>query len=332
MLALPRFVQIEPVGECNLRCQMCPIQFRQESSAQGSAFMDFEVFERMLDEFGDIGELHLQGLGEPLLHPRFFDMVAMAKSRGIKVSTNTNLTMLTPARAESCVASGLDTIHVSLDGASASIYETIRVRAKFEKVLRNLGRLTASKKRLRSATPTIRIVVVAMRQNLHEIVDIVELAAEMDIHAVFVQHLCHDFAESSLPLRYEPMREFIDEQTLLDESEATVDYYFSLAKIAAKRLRVDLRLPNVTHVVHLPERPGYERCDWPWRGAYVSYSGEAMPCCMVATPDRINFGNMVRQGVRQIWNNDAYNGFRDRLASDTPPEICSSCAVYRQTF
>lgn len=26
--ALPQFVQIEPVGQCNLRCRMCPIQFR----------------------------------------------------------------------------------------------------------------------------------------------------------------------------------------------------------------------------------------------------------------------------------------------------------------
>jgi MoaA/NifB/PqqE/SkfB family radical SAM enzyme len=30
VVPLPRFVQIEPVGQCNLRCQMCPIQFRTD--------------------------------------------------------------------------------------------------------------------------------------------------------------------------------------------------------------------------------------------------------------------------------------------------------------
>lgn len=329
----PRFVQIEPVGECNLRCRMCPIQFRQEGRGYGpAAFMDFEVFKRLLDEFEDVDEVHLQGLGEPLMHPRFFDMVAAIKQRGIKSSTNTNLTLLSLRNAERCVTSGLDTVHVSLDGASASIYETIRVHAKLDHVLRNIARLADAKKRLNSETPAIRIVLVAMRQNLHEIPEVVALAAELGIGTMFVQHLCHDFAESSLPERYRPMREFIDEQTLLGENEEEVEFYFSQARAAAERLQVDLRLPELKPVVHPPGTPGRERCDWPWRGAYLSYDGKAMPCCMVATPDRINFGSVVEQGMRDIWNGEAYNAFRDQLASDTPPEVCRSCAVYRRTF
>ena len=57
-----------------------------------------------------------------------------------------------------------------------------------------------------------------------------------------------------------------------------------------------------------------------------------MPCCMVATPDRLNFGNVVKDGVTAVWNNEAYNAFRARLASDDPPEICRGCAVYNGTF
>jgi radical SAM protein with 4Fe4S-binding SPASM domain len=57
-----------------------------------------------------------------------------------------------------------------------------------------------------------------------------------------------------------------------------------------------------------------------------------MPCCMVATPDRIKFGNMERSGVAAIWNNDSYTLFRERLESGSPPEICRSCAVYNGTF
>ena len=34
-LPLPRFLQIEPVGQCNLRCRMCPIQFRTDGSPGG---------------------------------------------------------------------------------------------------------------------------------------------------------------------------------------------------------------------------------------------------------------------------------------------------------
>ena len=57
-----------------------------------------------------------------------------------------------------------------------------------------------------------------------------------------------------------------------------------------------------------------------------------MPCCMVATPDRINFGNMTEQGVEQTWNSAVYQDFRDQLASEQPPEVCRSCSLYSGTF
>src|SRR3954451_18085150 len=95
-LPLPRFLQVEPVGQCNLRCRMCPIQFRKDGPPYGPpAFMSFDHYAGLLDQFPGLGELQLQGLGEPMMHPRFFDMVELAVSRGIKVSTNTNLPLLT---------------------------------------------------------------------------------------------------------------------------------------------------------------------------------------------------------------------------------------------
>lgn len=330
---LPRYIQIEPVGQCNLRCRMCPIQFRTDGGpGQPRAYMDFTVFCKLIDQFPDAAELHLQGLGEPLLHLHFFDMVSYAVRRGIQVSTNTNLTVLSEARAEECVASGLHTLHVSLDGATAQTYQDIRVRARFERVLRNLRRLTQAKVRLQSSLPHLRLVAVAMRRNLHELPDLVRLAHEEGIDTVFVQHLCHDFGESSLPAQYKPMRSFIDEQTLLHEDASRVEQYFNAAREQAGALGVTLRLPSLTPRVHAPGTDGRTRCDWPWRGTYISYDGKAMPCCMVATPDRISMGDMAQDGVAQVWNNQAYTAFREQLGSGTPPEVCRSCAVYSGTF
>ena len=57
-----------------------------------------------------------------------------------------------------------------------------------------------------------------------------------------------------------------------------------------------------------------------------------MPCCMVSTPDRINFGNVAAGGVAALWNGVDYEAFRARLDSDDPPEVCQSCAVYAGIF
>jgi MoaA/NifB/PqqE/SkfB family radical SAM enzyme len=329
---LPTFLQVEPVGQCNLRCQMCPIQFRRDGPPHAPpAFMDFETFARLLDQFPGLKELQLQGLGEPMMHPRLFDMVALAARRGIRVGTNSNLTLLNPARAERCITSGLADLHVSLDGATAATFESIRVRARFDRVLANLRLVLEARKRLDSATSFVDLVVV-MRRNLHELPDLVRLAHNLGLDTIFVQHLCHDFGEASLPRHYQPMRDFVEEQTLFHEEPVRVEDYFAQARAAAGELGVCLRLPRIRPRQHPPGTPGQQRCDWPWRGAYVSYQGLAMPCCMVATPDRIQLRDLAALGANAVWNGPAYQAFRARLSSEHPPEVCRSCSVYWGTF
>jgi MoaA/NifB/PqqE/SkfB family radical SAM enzyme len=333
-MELPSYIQLEPVGQCNLRCQMCPIQFRRDGPPHGPpAFMDWSLFQSVIDDLPSLCELHLQGLGEPMMHPRFFDMIRYATARGIAVSTNSNVTLLTRPRAAACVDSGLAVLHVSLDAASAATYERIRARAHFDRVLRNLEHLRAARREAASATPRVRLVMVLMRQNLEELPALVELAHELEIDTMFVQHLCHDFGEDSLPANYAPMRAFVAEQTLTGSNPGLIERVFASARDAAARRGVELRLPQIEPRLHSPGTPGPERCDWPWHGPYLSYQGFAMPCCMIATPDRGTLGRVGVDGsVSDIWNGPAYQSFRARLASDTPPSICESCSVYRGVF
>jgi radical SAM protein with 4Fe4S-binding SPASM domain len=128
------------------------------------------------------------------------------------------------------------------------------------------------------------------------------------------------------------MREFVQAETLLQADAEQIEHFFGLAQVVAHELGVDLRLPRTRPRPHPAGTPGIKRCDWPWRGSYISYDGHAMPCCMVATPDRINFGKVAERGVEATWNSPAYQQFREQLGSDEPPEICRSCAVYQGTF
>jgi hypothetical protein len=95
------------------------------------------------------------------------------------------------------------------------------------------------------------------------------------------------------------MREFVQAETLLEADAEQIEHYFGLARAVARELGVDLRLPRTRPRPHPPGTPGVKRCDWPWRGSYISYDGHAMPCCMVATPDRINFGKVTDAAWRR---------------------------------
>lgn len=331
-MRLPAFVQIEPVGQCNLSCQMCPVRLRRDGPPGGVAFMEPGSFRRLVDQFSGLRELHLQGLGEPMMHPRLFEMIAYAAAKGVRVSVNSNLTLLGARRAALCVSSGLAELSISVDSADPATYEQIRVGSRFARVEENVRLLMQARRDAASKLPDVRLVAVLMRQTLDGLPDLVRLARRWSIERLFVQHLCHDFAESSLPNEYQPMRAFVDDQSVLGDDLAHIEAVFDETRRVARQLQVEVRLPHPRPREHPPGTPGAARCDWPWKRAYISYQGLAMPCCIVATPDRINFGNMAAAGVDEVWNSEPYQAFRSRLASDNPPEICRTCAVYRQMF
>ncbi len=234
---------------------LCPIQFPQEGPP---TFISFEIFTHLIDQFVTLKELHLQGPREPMLHPRFFDMVSYAVGKGIQVTTHSNLTLLNAKQAERCVTSGLARLYISIDGATAETYERIRIRARFERIAHHLELLLAAQQKLGSDRPHLHLVTVIMRQNLPELSDLVRLAYLWSMQEIFVQHLCHDFSETSLPTHYQPMGDFDQAETLLEEDPQRIERYFDEARQVAKTLGIKLRLPHL-HLADTPRPEMIER-------------------------------------------------------------------------
>lgn len=318
---LPRFAQIEPSSTCNLACRMCTVNHRPDAGPM----LSMEDFAHLLDQLPGLEQLHLQGLGEPMRNPRFFDMVSLAASRGIRVTANTNLTLLTPERAERCVTSGLHTLSVSVDAADRAPYEDIRRKASFDKVVRNLHRLAQARRRHRSALQ-VRLVMVLMRNNLDQLLPLLRLAVQVDVHELLVQRLSSHLEEPGAPTRYIPIREYVREARLREVDRLHASEVFAQASRLAAALGVRLHLPRLTPPA---EAPG---CRWPWEQLYLTASGEMLPCCMVATPDRARFGNALRDGLLAIWHGEAARRFRAQLASGRPASVCRHCALYQGAF
>jgi radical SAM protein with 4Fe4S-binding SPASM domain len=322
---LPRFAQIEPTGRCNLACRMCTVNHRGDAVAD----MPLARFEALLDQMPGLEQLHLQGLGEPMLHPDFFAMVRAAAARGIRVSANTNLTLLTPARAELCATSGLAALSVSLDGASAAVYEGIRAKASFAKVLRNLRRLTAARDAAGGGLQ-VRGVMVLMRANLAELPAMPALLAAHGAHELLVQRLSSDLADPALPVRYIPIRRYVESAELGAPERAAAEAAFAAVREAGARHGVVVHLPSLDAV---PPAEGARRCGWPWEQLYVTAAGELLPCCMVATADRATFGNVFDAGgLAGRWGGEAAARFRQALDGAAPPAVCRSCALYHGRF
>lgn len=327
---LPRELQVEVTAACNLRCHMCLVRYRPPvDRITGS--MSLPVFERLLDDLPDLERVTLQGLGEPLLARDLVAMVERASARGIVVGFNTNATLLTRAKAAQLVDAGLGWLHISVDGATAGTYESIRDRARFARVTANIAGLVEVMRAKKATTPRLRVVFVAQRSNYRELPALVRLVAEWGIPELRVQNLSHDFSDTDPAGDYAPIRRYAAEQALWGGDDDDVRRVFGEAEQVATAAGVALRLPE-NDAATAPRPPGRPGCDWPWRSAYVTHDAQVQPCCMIMGTDRLSMGDVQTDGFAAIWGNGAYAGFRESLLGDEPTDVCRGCSMYRGVF
>lgn len=326
----PRELQVEVTGACNLRCHMCLVRYRPPLDRRRGS-MPFETFKRLVDGLPTLERLVLQGLGEPLLAPDLVAMIEYASARGISVGVNTNATLLTAARAEELIRAGLDWLCVSLDGATAATYESIRDGASFARVVGNIAGLVEARRRLGGARPRLRLVFVAMRRNVAELPALVRLAAAWGVEYVWVQNLSHSFGDTDPAGAYGEIREFTAAEALWAGPAPGVARIFAEARALAGRLGVELRLPRTEE--RAARRPrGAPGCDWPWRAAYVTHDGHVQPCCMLMGSERGRLGEVVGEEFATVWHGAAYRDFRAALLGADPPDVCRGCSLYRGVF
>lgn len=141
----PVHVDIELAGKCQLACTMCPFGDHEDgsgsfdSSKQG--MMSFDMATKALKEARKSGAMSVKFnfRGEPGLCKHLAYMVWLAKDlKYTHVMINTNLTAFNEKRLKELCDAGLDLLIVSVDGATAKTYESIRIKGDFQKLLANL--------------------------------------------------------------------------------------------------------------------------------------------------------------------------------------------------
>ena len=129
---------IEPTNTCNLTCSFCYVT---EGMVRDEGFMDFDLFKKIVDETPGLEHLCMHNWGEPLLHPRIFEMLDYAKRSGVRwLVMNTNGTLLNEAMIDRIVGGSLDILRISIDGLDETYRRTrgVPLANLEEKVLRLL--------------------------------------------------------------------------------------------------------------------------------------------------------------------------------------------------
>lgn len=294
LITHPPFLCIEPGAVCNLRCPCCPTGER--TSKLGGDPLGPEVFERIAANLrlGSICHVDLYRLGEPLLNPHLCDYIAFFSKRGIVTSISVNFSArdYDTAFMERLVRSGLSRVVVSVDGTTQDTYAKYRVGGDLERVLNNIRGLAQAKQRLAAETPRIVYKMLLTRHNQHQVEEARRLASELGAE-FYLPHFFHTSGNMG--------------------GEWTADGMDSQRQTCVEN--ADPRHRTVD-----------TECKQLWDTLNVHANGDVFPCCFCADPAHAA-GNLVRDPIGTIWNNDKMRALR-RYVTDPEapaPDFANPC-------
>jgi MoaA/NifB/PqqE/SkfB family radical SAM enzyme len=322
--ALPKCLYIELTNRCNSLCETCPRTF---ITREPLGDLTWDNFKRVVDSNPVMDRAVLHGIGEPLMHRDLIRMIEYLKARGVYVPFNTNAVLLTRPMQERLIASGLDELRISLDGATPETYFKIRSIPALDKVVQYSAEMVATKYELRASTPRLSFFFTGMQANLPELPDVIRIAARIGIPEVYLQRLTFfdDGMATADQALFTAYGKDQVEQAIVAESErlaSELGILFNGSGATTARKSLEQAGGKPAHA--------WQRCMRPWTVGYVTANGNALPCCIApftGAPYRgMILGNAFEAGgFAAVYNGPKYLEFRQRFLSDTPPASCVGC-------
>jgi MoaA/NifB/PqqE/SkfB family radical SAM enzyme len=302
-----RLLQVEPAIACNLRCVMCP--WREiTKNPQNHGLMTQNVWDAIRPYLPQIRSIDFTGGGEPLLQPRLAEWIAEAKYAGCETGFLSNGLLLKRDRFEKILDAGLDWICISMDGATAEMYEKIRIGSSFDRVCENVSNIGALRN---GKVPKTMINFVLMDMNHHQLEEMVRLAAKLGVDQVNFKQCDVIRGEAGKGLGLFGSEENREIRRLMK----------TLKK--ARRLAKKLNIRTTAFAFTPEERPVCEQD--PRNSMFIHYDGTVAPCINLAiggpttflgkdvSMPSVHYGRLPEDNLLDLWNSETCKFYRQRF-------------------
>ncbi|WP_263374788.1 radical SAM protein [Granulicella aggregans] len=323
----PVCLYLETTNRCNLLCVTCPRTYEQ---LEPEADMPWEMFTSLIDQYPNIARVVLHGIGEPMLVKDIAQRVAYLKARNIYVLFNTNGTLLNDANGRALIEAGLDELRVSLDAAESEVYQMVRGKDFFAKIVENVRNFTRLQRELNAPKPRVSLWLTGLRETVDQLPNFVRLAHDVGVTEVYLQRLV--FFESGEANENSLARA---ESALFEHTTESEEALIREAEEVAKELGVMFSAsgavdPGESIRMTRTDNP-WSLCRRPWSLMYITANGRVLPCCIAPFSMKgygsFTLGDATQETLREIWNGAEYQRFREGLLTSAPPPACSNCGL-----
>ena len=301
---------------CNLACRHCYLGPKFDPDGDKEPVLAYELFETAINEGLPLGltGVKLSG-GEPLLHPRVFDMIELMKRHDLRLTVETNGVLCTPEAAEAMASAKNPYVSVSIDGADAEMHEYVRgVKGCFDQACRAVRNLAAAGLRP-------QVIMALMNCNLDHIEGVIRLAEELGAGSVKFNLIS-----------YESRGEALHKQGHVP----TVTEYIKLGEWVerdlAKKAKVKLVYSHPAAFRPLSSIASGRGCGSCGVVGILGLipSGHYALCGVGEVAEGLVFGKIGEDRLEDVWRNtpllnEAREGIPDRFEG-----VCSRCVMRKQ--
>jgi MoaA/NifB/PqqE/SkfB family radical SAM enzyme len=334
LIARPFGLIVDPSNACPLACPGC-IHRRSGSDKSNIDWvpgnLQQDILDRLLDEFGPYAiNTQYFNWGEPLLNKNTPQFIRASRRFLMRTSVSTNLSI--PFDAEALVASGLDYLVMSIDGATAATYEKYRIGGNFDLVLSNIERLVEARRKLKSKTPYFVWQYMLFDHTIAEMGWAEELAKRLGVDRI-------SFAE--------PYDVSVHDPTITKPAKPPVRHRVFNAPAGGGRQSIINAIASLHPLIddhwektwlsrmdgNYADRPKAETCQWLYMNMVMDAMGRILPCCFEPIKDPTSIFGVIHSGG-DTFNAVNYTKSREYFSTpgmDFSRTACSICPYKKST-
>lgn len=308
------FAQVEPTTRCNFTCGFCAGRHMAQQD------LALDTFRSFVEQAEGLEHLELQGEGEPLLHPQFFEMIALAREKfpQLQVSLISNGSMFTAANIDGLLNHRVTRIFVSMESADDATFQRVR-GGKLDRVRRGIRDLLAERDARGMDIPAVGLAVTVLKTTVRESTRLIsDFYREMRLDGgITVQRL------QAMPQYSRLYPEDVRGEMPGDEDMRRLGE--DVARNADFQSALRQRGGQPGFYEHLYSSvDARSRCPWLENALYMSTGGDLVPCCHVKDYARDRLGDLA-SGLEGVLRKRA--AMQAQLRQGKIPSSCTGCPI-----
>jgi len=320
--------------KCNLKCPMCHVRDSREKILEKKSLPDLDILllEKVFNECKDFGSaIQLVG-GEPLLYPKLFQLLELAKKNNLICSITTNGVLL-KKYSKDIIDSGLEFLAVSLDSGDSSVHDVIRgVPGTFDRVIEGVDSILSL--RGKSLFPRIHLRTVISKDSLETFDNVLSIAGKMGIddwsasqfffYPERLKNVVNSFADECGAGKEIWGMPIAEENYFNDEQIRKLESKLEQLKNKFKNSKIGCNIQKVGNLKKYYQGKPLAKnsfCNSPFWQIFIRQNGDIELC------QGYIIGNIKETSVYEVWHSDKAKHFRSLIEKNRITPACFRCCA-----